>query len=225
MDEITQSQWRPEGWSAFTDIDFLLSALGSLVLAAVLGAVIGYHPRRLEAADTPEKIEASKAYVLYSVIGAIIGMMVLKFGMVVGFVVFGIGGLIRFRTVMQSASMTGHVIFVTLIGLSTGLGLPHVAVLATAFGFLLIYVLDARVTYRIEVKALPTARVVEAAAAYRSVLEEQGCRIVSEKRSPAKERVVFVFRSRHRVTPHDLDEVFATKIDPAVKGAVDWEID
>jgi hypothetical protein len=187
--------------------------------------VIGYHPRRLEAADTPEKIEASKAYVLYSVIGAIIGMMVLKFGMVVGFVVFGIGGLIRFRTVMQSASMTGHVIFVTLIGLSTGLGLPHVAVLATAFGFLLIYVLDARVTYRIEVKALPTARVVEAAAAYRSVLQEQGCRIVSEKRSPAKERVVFVFRSRHRVTPHDLDEVFATRIDPAVKGAVDWEID
>jgi hypothetical protein len=86
-------------------------------------------------------------------------------------------------------------------------------------------VLDARVTYRIEVKALPTARVVEAAAAYRSVLQEQGCRIVSEKRSPAKERVVFVFRSRHRVTPHDLDEVFATRIDPAVKGAVDWEID
>jgi hypothetical protein len=37
--------------------------------------------------------------------------------------------------------------------------------------------------------------------------------------------VVFVFRSRHRVTPHDLDEVFATRIDPAVKGAVDWEID
>jgi hypothetical protein len=86
-------------------------------------------------------------------------------------------------------------------------------------------VLDARVTYRIEVKALSAARVVEAAAAYRAVLEEQGCRIVSEKRSPAKERVVFTFRTRHRVTPHDLDEAFATRIDPALRGAVDWEID
>ena len=166
-----------------------------------------------------------KVFIVYAVIGAIIGMMVLKFGLVVGFVVFGIGGLIRFRTVMQSASMTGHVIFVTLIGLSCGLELPHVAVLATAFAFVLIYILDARVTYRIEVKALPAAQVMEAAAAYRAVLEEQGCRIVSEKRSPAKERVVFIFRSRHRVTPHDLDELFATKIDARIKGTVDWEID
>jgi hypothetical protein len=224
-DEVTQSDWQPEGWPGFSDLDFLLKALLTLTLAAVLGAVIGYHPRRRAAADTPEQIDASKAYVMYAVIGAIIGIMVLKFGTVVGFVVFGIGGLIRFRTVMQSASQTGHVIFVTLIGLSSGLDLPHVAVLATVFGFVLIYLLEGRVTYRIEVKALPAERVAEAAIAYRSLLEQQKCRIVSEKKSPAKQRIVFIFRSKQQITRHDLEELFETRIDPALKGAVDWHVD
>jgi hypothetical protein len=223
--ELAQPEWQPEGWAGFMHYDLLGNALLTLTLAAVLGAVIGYHPRRLATADTLEEIEAPKAYVTYAVIGAFIGIMVLKFGLVVGFVVFGIGGLIRFRTVMQSASMTGYAIFVTLVGLSCGLNLPHIAVLATAFGFVLIYILDARVTYRIAVKGLSAARVVEAAAAYRGLLENHGCRIVSEKRDLLKERVVFIFRSHQRVTPNNLDELFATRIDPALKGAVDWEID
>ena len=112
-----------------------------------------------------------KVYIMYAVIGSIIGILVVKYGLVVGFVLFGIGGLIRFQTILQSASVTGQVIFVTLIGLACGLDLPHVAVLATAYSFVLIYFLEARTTYRIDVRALPKERVAEAAAAYRTVLE------------------------------------------------------
>jgi uncharacterized membrane protein YhiD involved in acid resistance len=224
-DFTREDVWPGEGWSAFADFAFMGNALLTLALAAILGAAIGYHPRRRRAADTPEKIEAPKVYTMYAVIGAIIGIMVLKYGLVVGFVVFGIGGLIRFRTELRSATLTGQVIFVTLIGLSCGLGLPHVAVLTTAFGYVLTYILEARTTYRIEVKALPPGRVAEAAAAYRAVLEQQRCRIVSEKKSPAKERVILIFHSPHDVTRHDLDELFDTKIERALHGAVDWEID
>jgi len=214
-----------EGWRGFADFSFLVSALLTLTLAAILGAAIAYHPRHVQTADTLEEIEAPKVYIMYAVIGALIGIMVVKYGLVVGFVLFGIGGLIRFRTVLRSASLTGHVIFVTLIGLSCGLDLPHVAVLATAFGFVLIYVLNARITYRINVRALPSERVAEAAAAYREVLEQQGCRIMSEKTNPGKERVTFIFRSARHVTRHHLEELLEAKIDASLTGSVDWEID
>jgi hypothetical protein len=214
-----------EGWQGFTDVGFLVNALLTLTLATILGAAIAYHPKHGQTADTLEEIEAPKVYIMYAVIGALIGIMVVKYGLVVGFVLFGIGGLIRFRTVLRSARLTGQVIFVTLIGLSCGLDLPHVAVLATAFGFVLIYMLDARVTYRINVRALPKKRIVEAAAAYREVLEQQGCRIMSEKKNPRIGRVTFIFHSTRHVTRHHLEELLEAKIDESLTGSLDWEID
>ena len=214
-----------EGWQGFTDVGFLANALLTLTLAAILGAAIAYHPKHGQTADTLEEIEAPKTYIMYSVVGAIIGIMVVKYGLVVGFVLFGIGGLIRFRTVLGSASLTGRVIFVSLIGLSCGLDLPHVAVLSTIFGFVLIYILDARVTYRIVVRGLPSKRVPEAAVAYRELLEQQGCRIMSEKKSIGKQKVTFIFQSSRHVTRHDLEELLETRIEGSLEGSVDWEVD
>ena len=214
-----------EGWRGFTDLGFLANALLTLTLAAILGAMIAYHPKHVQTADTLEEIEAPKVFIMYAVIGALIGILVVKYGLVVGFVLFGIGGLIRFRTVLRSASLTGHVIFVTLIGLSCGLDLPHVAVLATVFGFVLIYVLNARITYRINVRALPPERIADAAAAYRGVLEQQGCRIMSEKKNPEREKVTFIFRNARDVTRRQLEGILDTNIDASLKGFLDWEVD
>ncbi len=214
-----------EGWLGFTDFAFLINTVLTLVLATVLGAVLAYHPRHRQTADTVEEIEAPKVFVTYAVIGALIGILVVKYGLVVGFVLFGIGGLIRFRTVMASPSMTGQVIYVTLIGLACGLDLPHVAVLATAFAYGLIQLLDAQVTYRIAINGLTAERIADAAAAYRGVLEQHGCRIVSEKKSPLKERITFVFRSSASEQHGRLVELLETQIDPALRGAVDWEIE
>ena len=214
-----------EGWQGFTDVGFLSSALLTLVLATVLGAVIAYHPKHLQTADTVEEIEAPKVCTLYSMIGAIIGIMVVKYGLVVGFVLFGIGGLFRFRTTLGSPKLTGQVILVTLIGLACGLDLPHVAVLATAFGFVLIYILGARVTYRVDVRALPAERFAEAAVAYRELLEIQGCRIVSEINDPAKDRVMLIFQTAGSVPRDHLEDLLETKIYASLKGSVDWEIE
>ena len=81
-----------EGWQGFTDVAFLVNSLLTLTLAAILGAAIAYHPKHEQTADTLEEIEAPKVYVMYAVIGALIGIMVVKYGLVVGFVLFGIGG-------------------------------------------------------------------------------------------------------------------------------------
>jgi len=214
-----------EGWQGFTDVGFLVSATLTLLLAVILGAIIAYHPKHGQTADTLEEIEAPKVYIIYAVIGAMIGIMVVKYGLVVGFVLFGIGGLIRFRTSLRSASLTGRVIFTTLIGLSCGLDLPHVAVLATVFGYVLVYILDASVAYRIDIRALPSKRVAEAAAAYRALLEQEDCRIVSEKKNPGKKRVMFIFRSSKHVTHHYLQDLLETQIDESLQGSVNWEID
>lgn len=214
-----------EGWRGFTDIGFLVNAVLTLALAAALGTSIAYHPKHMQTADTLEEIEAPKTHIMYAVVGAIIGIMVVKYGLVVGFVLFGIGGLMRFRTLLVSPSMTGRVILVTLIGLSCGLDLPHVAVLATAFGFILIYILDARVTYRINVKAIPSARIAEAAGAYRSLLEKEKCRIVSEKKNPERQRVAFVFQCTQNVSRDNLEELLETQVDETLKGSIDWEVD
>lgn len=213
------------GWSGFTDFEFLFSAFMTLLLATVLGAAIAYHPKHEQTADTLAEVEAPKVYILYSVIGALIGIMVVKYGLVVGFVLFGIGGLIRFRTLLGSARLTGQVIFVTLIGLAAGLDLPHVAVLATAFGFGLIYLLDSRVIYCIDVRALPDGRVADSALAYRTVIEQQGCQIMNEKKDPQKNRHSLIFQSSGNVKRADLQRLFETEIDEQLRGSVDWEVD
>lgn len=215
---------RGEGWRGFLDQGFLLRAFFNLSLAAVLGAIIAYHPKHKQTADTFEEIEATQIYILYAVIGSITGILVVQYGMAVGFVLFGIGALIRFRTVLRSASLTGRLIFVTLIGLSAGLDLPHVAVLVTAFGFLLIFLLDARFTFRIFVRGLPEAAFTEAVHAYRDVVERDGCRLISEKKDPDRGRVTFIIRTAEVNAGRHLEETFENQVDPALRGSVNWEI-
>lgn len=214
-----------EGWTGFYDFEFLFKTFLTLSLAAVLGAVIGYHPKFNQTADTLKEIEAPKVDIIYAVIGALIGIMVVKYGLVIGFVLFGIGGLIRFRTVMRSANLTGQVILVTLIGLSCGLDLPHVAVLATAFGWGLMFLLESKVVFRIDVRAMPTDRFAEAAEAYREALTNSGCRILGERKNPGSGRVRFILRLDRNANRESVSAALSNDVEESLQGSVDWEID
>jgi hypothetical protein len=214
-----------DGWAALTDWSFWLESFLLMVLAAVLGAVLALHPQHGQTLDTTDDIESLQIYTVYSVVGAIVGIMVVKYGMVVGFVLFGIGGLIRFRTVLQSANRTGRVILVTLVGLACGMRLPHVALLSTAFGFVLFYAMDARVSYRLDISGIKHDVFRDAAAAYRDVLTTRGCKVLSEKKNPIKRRLTFVFRCKEVLDSEQLDELLEKRIDPKLRGIVNWEID
>ncbi len=214
-----------EGWVGFTDVVFLWGAFFNLSLAMVLGAIIGYHPRRLVTADTLEEIQAPKVSIVYSVIGSLIGILVVEYGLVVGFVLFGIGGLIRFRSAMASAQLTGQVIFATLIGLTCGLELPHVAVLATLFDFGLTFILEARVTYRVDVRGLPVERFPEAVDAYRQALSGGKYKVLSEKKTPRQGRIEIIFRSAGRDPRAEIEATLEQTVDPALQGSMNWEID
>lgn len=223
--DLPQSTPRLGMWAGFTDVDFLVTAAVALLLASALGAVIAFHPTSRRGVHSLEDAEAPKVYVLYAAIGAIAGTMVIKYGTLVGFVVFGIGGLIRFRTDLRSAPMTGRLILVTLIGLSCGLSLPHLAILATLFGFVLIALLDANVTCRIVVKHLPSDLLVNAAQAYRGVLEREGCRVLGETKSFAKQQVAIVFHAPHRLPREVLVQQLEAGVPEPLRGAVDWDVE
>jgi hypothetical protein len=225
LDVLFENTVSGEGWSGFLNFAFLAHTLLTLIVAAVLGAVLGYHPKHRRMADTLIEIEAPKVYILYAVIGAIVGILVVEYGAFVGFVLFGIGGLIRFRSVLGSANLTGRVIFVTLIGLACGLDMPHVAVLATLFAFVLIFVLEAREIYRVDVQSLKSEQLMASAAAYRSAFEACGCRVIAEKKNPLKQRVTFLVAGPRGVRREVLEQHIDQGVTGPLKGAVDWQTD
>jgi hypothetical protein len=212
------------GWTGFTDMRFMAGSLGALLLAVVLGAVIGFHPTTRRTVDRLQEAELPKVFIMYAFIGAVIGVTVREFGMVIGVVVFGIGGLIRFRTDTGSTRDTGRLIVVTLTGLVAGLGLPHFAVLTTVFAFVLIYLFDSKPACRIKIERLPAGRVAESAEVYRAVLTSHGCEIIAEHKSFVKERLEYVFRLPRRGSRHEVHSALCD-VPLDLRGDVDWEVE
>jgi hypothetical protein len=213
------------GWSGFLDYEYLLLSFAALVLATVLGSVIAFHPTVRHHIDTREEAELPKVYAMYALVGAVVGVIVLEYGIVVGFVVFGLGGLMRFRTDTTSARDTGRLILVTLIGLISGLNLPHFAVLATLFAWVLIYIFDGNPVCNIEVNEIPDGKVRPAADAYRQVLEGLGCKIISEKKSFGKHRVEFIFRAPRSKTREVMHAALCDQVPGDLRGELDWQVE
>ncbi|HIE00098.1 MAG TPA: hypothetical protein EYP59_07375 [Thiotrichaceae bacterium] len=216
-----------EGWYGFLQLELLTHFFISLFFATFLGAIIAYHPQSHAKKESLNEVEAPKTFLIYSVIGAVIGTMVVKYGSVIGFIIFGIGGLLRFRTNLGSSKQTGQLILVTLIGLCCGLNLPHVAVITTMFAYGLIHFLEKQDTYKIVIKNLKKEEiqvfVEEAAELYRGILEKQGCHILSERKNFVKFQVSFVFHAPHSVERENLEYLFQNNVPNDLRGAVDWQ--
>lgn len=213
------------GWSGFLDFAYLAESLAALLLATALGALIAFHPTTRRTVDTLEEAELPKVYIMYALVGAVVGVIVLEYGIVVGFVVFGLGGLMRFRTDTASTRDTGRLIIVTLIGLISGLNLPHFAVLAALFAWVVIFFFDGHPVCSLEVHEVPKGRVREAAEAYRTVLSGLGCQIISENKSFSKHRIDYVFRAPRKSSQAGLHAALCERVPPEVRGEIDWEVE
>lgn len=213
------------GWAGFLDTDAMGQSFLALVLATFLGAVIGFHPTTARSIDTREEAELPKVSIMYALVGAVIGEIVLEYGLVVGFVVFGLGGLMRFRTDTSSTRDTSRLIIVTLVGLISGLNLPHFAVLTTAFAWVLIFLLEGRPVCQLEVHEIPEGRVKQASEAYRALLVELGCTIIKESREFRKKRIDYVIRAPRNMRQDELTQVLCDRIPADVRGEIDWEVE
>ena len=211
-------------WTHF-DANYMMESFAELLLAVFLGMVIAFHPTTRRTIDTREEAELPKVHIMYALIGAVIGVIVRKYGMVIGFVIFGLGGLMRFRSTTASTRDTGRLIIVTLIGLISGLNLPQFAVLATAFSWVLIYIFDGHPVCSLEVSDIPKGRVNDAAVQYRRVLGELKCTLISESKSHGKSRINYVFRMPRRTTQPQVQKALCEEVPTELRGEIDWSIE
>ena len=101
---------------------------------------------------------------------------------------------------------------------------PHLAVIITALAFLLILFFDVAPACRVKIDRLPAGRLHESADAYRAVLTDHRCKLISEHKSTSKDRVEFVFRL-HRSTTRDRLHLALCGLPPELRGDIDWEIE
>jgi hypothetical protein len=109
------------GWEEFGHPDRYVHAALVLLTATISGLILAFHPVQLGRPLTRDDIEQRKTVVFYSSVGALIAI-ICTVAPSMAFVIFGIGGLMRFRTNTGESKATGHTIMGTLIGLCWGLG-------------------------------------------------------------------------------------------------------
>lgn len=143
---------RDQGWRQVTNLPEMLEFLIAVVTAAVLTAAIAYHPVILSERRSREDYQEPRSLFMYALIGLLVGFMVMHHGYLIGFVIFGIGGLMRVKTDTEDIGDTRRLILVTLLGLSVGLNLPVMATIATACACVIIWVLGRKMHVTVEVQ-------------------------------------------------------------------------
>ena len=210
-----------DGWRDLGRWDMLLDIALVLLVAMALGAVIAYHPLTRSKVSSIEEFEQPKTFIMYAMVGAVIAQIV-QVKPEMALVVFGIGGLLRFRTDVGQAKDTGRVILVTVVGLCCGLKIFVVGFLATIFGWLLIYYLESQQAERVQIKGIETGNIPEAANLYRQILIDAGCKIIRERKNFTKSQVNFVFSFPSGADRESLQQRFE-EVPTEHRGTVDWE--
>jgi uncharacterized membrane protein YhiD involved in acid resistance len=136
-------------------MDSMRSAALALPLAAALGAVLAFRPRRR---GTPER---SAPVIQTQIILAIVGSMVM---LVVGaslaraFGIVGAASLVRYRAKIDDPKDAGVMLSTLAVGLATGVGLYLLAVASTVFVLAVLWVVESleparRKVFTLRVKA------------------------------------------------------------------------
>jgi uncharacterized membrane protein YhiD involved in acid resistance len=219
--ELTREAWLAS-WSSFGNAWMLLDMVLVLLLALFLGALIAYHPSTRRRVSSLEHFEQPKTLLMYAVVAAVVALIV-EVQPAMAFVIFGIGGLLRFRTDVGESKDTGRVILVTVVGLCCGLKIFVVGVPATLIGWLLIYVLERQVAGIIRVSGVSEQAMHDATKMYRSKISQAGLAILGEQTKFIKREFSFVVRSKPNLNRGELQQQF-DQIAPELRGVVDWDL-
>ena len=208
----------------FAHPEFVLRLFLSLSLAVGCAWVVAWHPRRATRIDPLSDFEERKTLVILGVVGAVVAELS-GTNPTLAFVIFGIGALMRFRTVLDNPKVTGKAILVVVIGLACGMGSWTMAVFVTAFSWGLIFWLDSRVSGRIRVRLEGTADPNPVYGKVQPVLVAHGCRIVSYALSRSKKRMVFFVHMPAGLNLHELEEDLKAKFPKTEDSRISIQVD
>ncbi len=207
------------GWEAMKDPakvgGFFVTILGSIALAALLG----FHPFHREL--SLEDMDHPKTIITYAVVGTFAALIVTPVP-ALAYVIFGIGGLLRFRTDVGTAKNTGRAILGTMIGLACGMGFWLPAIFGTVVAWILFAVLEYRVNLRMTVRNVKEETFADTLAAYSTALSNSGCRIVAIRKNPRKEQLVFVMQAKRSLQPDTVETQCGRQVPAHLQGTIDW---
>ena len=190
-----------------------------MLLCAVL--LLSYHPSHKGRQAGLEEMDQPKIIITYTMVGALVGIVVSAVPEM-ALAIFGIGGLMRFRTELSAPRETGRVIMATIIGILCGLEFWVVVVVATIIAWLFILGLDRLVAYRMMVRGLEADVIGAAARSYRAILEQNGIVVTQEKKNVNKKQVSFVFKARRNFDKEQIENKFRDENRDKLPGTVDW---
>ena len=191
--------------------DFILRLLLSLVLAVGCAIAIAWHPRRASLRDPLRDFEERKALVLLGVVGAVVAELS-GTSQTLAFVIFGIGALLRFRTLLDNPKLTGKAIMVVVVGLACGMGSWAMAVFVTAFSWLLMFWLDSHSSCEVRIRLNNGADAKPVFDTVQSLLLSHKCRLQSSSLYEDKGRMVFLLYIPNGVDPGKLEDEVRTRL-------------
>ena len=191
--------------------EFILRLFLSLSLAVGCAYAIAWHPRRASLADPLADLEERKALILLGVVGAIVAELS-GTSQTLAFVIFGIGALLRFRTVLDNPKLTGKAIMVVVIGLACGMGSWAMAVFVTLFGWLLVYWLDSHSSCRVRIRLDDQEDPKPIFGMVQSLLVSHKCRLQSSALYEDKGQMVFLLYIPTGVDPRQLEAEVRSKL-------------
>ena len=195
----------------FAHPEFILRLFLSLSLAVGCAWAIAWHPRRASLIDPLSDLEERKALILLGVVGAVVAELS-GTSQTLAFVIFGIGALLRFRTLLDNPKLTGKAIMVVVVGLACGMGSWVMAVFVTAFSWLLIFWLDSHSSCRVRIRLDDGEDPKPVFGAVQSLLVSHKCRLQSSALYEDKGRMVFLLYIPTGVDPRRLESEVRSKL-------------
>lgn len=205
MDTIVQSLHQFLHWQ------MMLRILLGFALAVACAWFIAWHPRRSTRADASADLEETKTLILLGMVGAAVAE-ISKLDTNMAFVIFGIGALVRFRTVMDNPKVTGKAIMVVVIGLACGMNQWAMAAFVTGLTWVLIYWLDSHVSARFRIRVSGKNDVKAIYGEVQDFLRIHRCRVKAANLYESKRSMVFVAHVPADMDPFELELSLSAKL-------------
>ncbi len=203
--------------------EFILRLFLSLSLAVGCAVAIAWHPRRASLMNPLSDFEERKALILLGMVGAVVAELS-GTSQTLAFVIFGIGALLRFRTLLDNPKLTGKAITIVVVGLACGMGSWAMAVFVTAFTWLLVFWLDSHASCRVRIRLDENVDPKPIFGLVQSLLVSHKCRLQSSALYEDKGQMVFLLYIPAGVDPRNLEAEVRSKLRKSDVSKIDVDV-